>query len=261
MENEEVIRQQMEETRTSLTEKLETLEEKLVSTVQETTSAVQETVSTVKETVHEGVEAVHETVATVREGVNESVETVKDFFDVKTQVSQHPWLMVGGSVAVGFTLGMLTNRASAMMPAPSYGGNGNGHAWNGNGIGYKAATTNGNGHGWAQQAAPMPAASAPAPAAPAAPATSSTSASASTVVSSLLSMFGPELDRLKGLALGAALGTVREMLASSVPSHLGDQLRNIVDDVTKKVGGQPLPSEDWAGCPLAEKADAHAHHG
>jgi len=257
MENEEVIRQQMEDTRTSLTAKLETLEEKLVSTVQETTSAVQETVSTVKETVHEGVEAVHETVATVKEGVNESVETVKDFFDIQAQVNHHPWLMVGGSVAVGFTLGMLTNRASSMPMHSSYGGNG--HGWNGNGIGYKAATTNGNGHGWAQQSAPMPTASAPAPAAPAAPATSATSAPASTVVSSLLSMFGPEIDRLKGLALGAALGTVREMLATSVPSHLGDQLRGIVDDVTRKVGGQPLPSEDWEGCPLAEKADAH--HG
>jgi len=44
MENEDVIRQQMEDTRTSLTEKLETLEDKLVSTVTETKAAITDTV-------------------------------------------------------------------------------------------------------------------------------------------------------------------------------------------------------------------------
>ena len=48
MENEEVIRRQMEHTRESLTDKLETLEDKLLHSVQQATSAVTETVAKIR---------------------------------------------------------------------------------------------------------------------------------------------------------------------------------------------------------------------
>src|SRR5262245_55877302 len=97
-EQPKVIRHQMEETRASLTEKLETLEHQVVGTVQGATSAVTETVENVKE-------AVAETVETVKGTVRETVETVKETFDLSRQVDRHPWLMVGGSVALGFLCG------------------------------------------------------------------------------------------------------------------------------------------------------------
>jgi len=189
MENEDVIRQQMEDTRTSLTEKVEALEQKVVNTVQETTDAVAETV------------------ANVKESVQESVDTVKHWLDVKGHVQEHPWTMVGGSLAVGFVAG-------ALLPEK------------------------------------VPAAEAPAPAAPprklqhnggsvrrtqpAAPATS------------WLSQFEPELLKLKTLALGAALGTIREMISANLPPEMGHQVREIIDNVTTKIGGEPLPSSDLA---------------
>ena len=71
MENEDLIRKKMEETRTSLTEKLETLEEQVAGTVQGATAAVSDTVETVKD-------SVEETVSTVKDTVQETVGTVKD---------------------------------------------------------------------------------------------------------------------------------------------------------------------------------------
>jgi len=104
MENEDVIRDQMEDTRTSLTEKLETLEKKVVSTVDSATTNVAETVESVKETVQETVstvkDTVQDTICAVKDSVKEGVGAVKDVFDVSRHVERHPWLMIGGSVAL-----------------------------------------------------------------------------------------------------------------------------------------------------------------
>src|SRR5438105_8802525 len=111
MENEDVIRDQMEDTRTSLTEKLETLEKKVASTVESATSNVAETVEAVKETVQETVstvkDTVQDTVCTVKSTVREGVGAVKDAFDICGHVERHPWVMLGGSIAVGYVLGRL----------------------------------------------------------------------------------------------------------------------------------------------------------
>jgi hypothetical protein len=92
----ELIREQMEQTRASLTEKLETLEHQVVDTVQGATTAVADTVETVKD------------------AVQETVETVKDTFDVRAQVERHPWAMMGASVALGYLGGRLL-RDSALF--------------------------------------------------------------------------------------------------------------------------------------------------
>ena len=188
MENEELIRHQMENTRESLTDKLETLENKLLGSVQQATSAVNETVASVKETMNEG------------------MESVKDAVDIPAHVDRHPWLALGGAVLGGFMLGNLLSRTleprqyrAAALPAPP---------------------TNGSGR---QQATPETAIAG----------------------ASWLSALEPEMQHLKGLALGAALGTLREMLTEEVPPHMADQLRDIIDGVTKKLGGDPLPGSDW----------------
>jgi len=189
MENEDVIREQMEETRTSLTEKVEALEQKVVNKVQETTEAVAETVTTVKES------------------VQESVETVKHWLDIKGHVQEHPWAMVGGSLAVGFVAGALVPEkvsvVEALAPAASP----------------KKLHHNGGSVRRTQQAVPA---------------------------TSWLSQFEPELAKLKHLALGAALGTIREMISSNLPPEMGHQVRELIDNVTTKIGGEPLPSSDLA---------------
>jgi len=113
MENEtDVIRDQMLETRTSLTEKLEALEEKVVSTVQGTTESVQEAVQAVTE-------SVQDTVTNVSESVQDTVESVKSTFDIRQHVEAHPWAMFGGAVAIGFLGGRLMPSLGAVTQAAS----------------------------------------------------------------------------------------------------------------------------------------------
>src|SRR5262245_1321712 len=101
----EVIKMQMEETRSALAEKLETLEQHVVGTVQEASAAVTGTVTDVRA-------AVQDTIGTVKDSVEETVTSVKNTFDLSRQVEQHPWIMLGGSVAAGYIVGRLLNRSA-----------------------------------------------------------------------------------------------------------------------------------------------------
>jgi ElaB/YqjD/DUF883 family membrane-anchored ribosome-binding protein len=197
--SEEQIQLEMAQTRASLTEKLESLEQKVVGTVENATTTVNETVVAIKE-------SVHETVATVQEGVKGGVDSVKELFDVPAQVDKHPWLMVGGSIAVGYCVGTLLLKNSQPAPQP--------------------LPPPSNGNITMSQLRPSQVTQPPTP--PAEP-----------------SIWESELNKLKGLALGMLFGTAREMLVSSMPEHMGDQLKELVDNVTRKVGGEPFPSSDW----------------
>jgi len=87
----EMIRGQMDETRSQLSDKLESLEHQVSQTVRSTGSAVNATV-----------EAVQETVETVTGAVQDAVHSVSNALDVRRQIDRHPWLALGGSVALGF---------------------------------------------------------------------------------------------------------------------------------------------------------------
>jgi ElaB/YqjD/DUF883 family membrane-anchored ribosome-binding protein len=225
MENEDIIRLQMEDTRTALTEKLETLEDKLVNTVQETKAAVDETVATVKETVVETVQetrsAVKETVASVKDTMNDGVEGVKDIMDVSAHVQRHPWLSVGGAVLCGYLLGSLLPNGQAPRRERRY---------------LSADKPSQYGNGDARYNYQKP------------PAVGQTEAAPS-----WLSTFDPELQKLKGLAVGAALGVVRDMITEAVPPQMADQVRTLVDDVTRKVGGDPVASAAFSGSTMGQE--------
>jgi len=148
----------------------------------------------------------------VKEKMEEGVESVKEAVDVPAHVENHPWLMVGGSVLCGFVLGslLLDRRRSAPplhQPLPAP---------------KTPEPANGNGRRLMERQE-TPAVSA-----------------------SWLGALEPEIKHLKGLALGVTLGTVREMLTEQAPPHMADQIREIMDAVTKKAGGEPVPSSDWA---------------
>ena len=107
----EVIRQQMEETKSQLTEKLESLEHQVSESVQSTGTAVTATA-----------EAVQETVEAVTGAVQDAVHSVSNAFDFPRQVERHPWIAVGGSFALGYLASELLNApttASASESAPS----------------------------------------------------------------------------------------------------------------------------------------------
>jgi len=196
----EVIRQQMEETRSSLSEKLETLEQQVVETVQGATSAVAETVENVRE-------AVSETVSSVTDSVQETVHSVKDTFDVPLQVERHPWMMLGMAVATGYVGGYLLER----KPRDHY----------------RSMSES--------RASRAPVYLAPQPSVPPAPPTPPQPG----FLSKLADQFGPELNKLKGMAIGMGLSAVRDMVTNAAPPEMKEKLNEVLDGVISKLGGDP----------------------
>jgi ElaB/YqjD/DUF883 family membrane-anchored ribosome-binding protein len=221
MDNEtKVIRHQMEDTRTSLTDKLETLEQQVVETVQGTTTAVAHTVENVKE-------VVQETVDNVKDTVEDAVQAVKNTFNISRQVDHHPWPMVGASVAVGYLAGHLFGGSTreGRIPSPS---NGESMATD-----TRPAHQERNGSGSESRSAGR-----------------STGNEAGSLVSSgpsdqgwlggLGEKLAPEITKLKGLALGAMIGVVRDLVVEMVPGQLGPRVKEWLDNVTTKLGGETL---------------------
>jgi len=86
-ESPEMIRKQMQQTKLQLAEKLESLEQQVSATVHTTETAVNATV---------------EAVQTVEGAVHNAVDSVVNVLDVSRHVENHPWLVVGGAVVVGY---------------------------------------------------------------------------------------------------------------------------------------------------------------
>jgi hypothetical protein len=223
MENEDMIREQMEDTRTSLTEKLETLEQHVASTVEGATSNIAETVEAVKETVEKVKDTVEGTVTTVKESVADTIDTVKEtvhegitavkgMFDIPALVDAHPWLMFGGAVGCGYVIGTLFKPLARQRPRY-----------------------------WKAQAQPaLPdhysgedqgAFTAPAP----------------SRLAGLYHTFEPEINRLKGLAVGALMRSIGELVTSMVPEHLAPQMGEVLDSMTQKLGGETIHTGNGAG--------------
>lgn len=208
MDNEpEVIRDQMQETRTALTEKLEALEQQVSNTVQTATSTVAETVQTVKE-------AVEDTVDTVKETVEQTVETVQDTFDITAQVERHPWMAMAGSVAVGYLAGRLLHagqdrdtgvRSMAALTHSEPKATHNGA--NGAGKGEAKESKEDAEEGWMQ---------------------------------GLLDGFSGELQALKDLGLAAMMAIVRDLTTRSIQGEVGTRVQTWMNEVTEKMGVSPI---------------------
>jgi ElaB/YqjD/DUF883 family membrane-anchored ribosome-binding protein len=207
MDEFETIKRQMDARRSSLSDKLEALENQVADSVQ----GVTDVMCNVTEVVESTVESVKDSVESVKDSVQETVGAVKQSFDVSHQMEQHPWVVLGGAFAVGFLAGKMLPVAAPSKAAPSYTPRANGHA-NGRSNALAAPTTaettNGHhDHSW---------------------------------LHGLGDMLAPEVEKLKGLALGAVLGLARDYIVQSVPPQLGSQLSGTIDNITTKLGGQPI---------------------
>jgi len=204
----EVIRTQMEQTRSSLAGKLEALESEFRDTVEGATSAVE----TVQETVANVKDSVQETVESVKETVQETVETVKETLDIRRQVARHPWAMFGGAVMAGCFAGFLVGgrRKSSKPAAVAETG--------------KESTPLRNGSGHRNGAARK------------------TGETPSSSEESGLLQSGARM--LKGLAVGTVMSVLRDVLVEAVPSDLAADVARAVDDVTTRLGGKPLRRDD-----------------
>jgi ElaB/YqjD/DUF883 family membrane-anchored ribosome-binding protein len=201
----------MEETRISLQDKLETLEQQVKETVQGAAEAATETVQTVKE-------AVQETVGTVKDTVQETVQSVRQTFDLRRQVEKHPWPMFIGATMVGFVSTRVLSRALdttsqagvpktfAAMPSP--------------GPSFLHRNGADNGVVAGSSAAAIP--------------------DKPGFLGKIAEHYSDELAKLKGLAIGALGNVVRETLTTGVSPALSQQIAEIVDNVTVKLGGQPI---------------------
>jgi len=221
MENEDVIREQMEDTRTSLSEKLESLEKQVASTVQGATSNVAETVEAVKDTVeavkdtvqgtvHTVKESVEETLSSVKETVHEGWSAVKGMLDVPGFVEAYPWPMFGGSVALGFLL------ESLVVPSGAEHHGSRSHR------GFPPDHISGEDRFESMR-----------------PAVSSSSSTGG----GLFQAFQPEISRLKGLALGAVMSGLRDVIVNALPENMADKVAEVLDGFAHKLGGEMFEAQ------------------
>jgi len=208
-----VIRHAIEETRSSLAEKLEALEGQVKETISSVTGSVGETVEKVKST------------------VSDTVETVKRTFDLPYQVDQHPWTMAGCSLLAGMAVGYVVARS----PDRATGGR---------------REYNRRGEFGRVPAAPAPVQETPSPSTfgPAYQAAASGGAAGYRreeeepgMLNRLLAPFASEFDKIKATAVAALMGMLRDSLVRSAPPALAERVREIMDDLTRKAGGQPIP--------------------
>jgi hypothetical protein len=201
----EVIRQQMEETRSNLTEKLEALENQVSSTVEEATSAVSETV-----------EAVKETVENVTASVQDTVHSVGETFDIRLQTERHPWIVFGGSVALGCLAAQLLHRGRHEHEKSSA-----------HDAGWSSLSSASQPRESTWERRPEPSFHQPARAEPA--------------ENGRKSWFWDEMNRVKGLAVGALMGVVRDLAARGLPGALGQRVADEVDHLSTSLGGETIP--------------------
>src|SRR5262249_41385001 len=135
--------------------------------------------------------------------------------DVKRHVQQQPWAMMGLSAAAGFLTGrLLEKRRSGEPPISPSAGNGK--------HGRKARLAGSRGG-------------------PAARPLSSAASAAGSGSSKFSEAFAPEIARVKGLAIGTLLGVVRDIVACATPEKIAPALAEVIDNVTVKLGGEPIP--------------------
>jgi len=110
----EMIEQQIQDTRESITDKVAMLEQTVVGTFQNATDAVQDTVTTVKDAVKDSVDAVKDS---VQQSVTSVTDSVKETLDISKHVRQHPWQMLAGAALAGLAAGWLFSSRRAATRA------------------------------------------------------------------------------------------------------------------------------------------------
>jgi len=154
-------------------------------------------------------ETVEQTVESATKAVQKTVKKSAKMLDIGRQVDKHPWPAMGAAVATGFFASWLVSRLTERGVRDS----GSRH--------YEPVPA-----GFQVKPEPSPA---PQPEQP-------------SLLSGIAAMFAPSLDSLKDLAIGAAVGVLKDMAVQSVPREWSEQLDEVFNGLTEKLGGTPLPS-------------------
>jgi ElaB/YqjD/DUF883 family membrane-anchored ribosome-binding protein len=239
----EVIRHQMEAQRASLAEKLECLERQVTEKVQGAKEAVDETVQGARD-------AVHETVQSVRSTVHDAKAAVQETLDVPLQTRRHPWLMFGGAVAAGYVGGLVLNRLTASRPGYDTSG-------------WSHMPAEPRSHNYTTGMSAAGSSSLYTPSAEPARAPAAPQPHGESFAQGIMQSFAPEVQKLKGVAIGAVMGIVRDLVTQRTPESLRPQVNEVIENITHKLGGEPVRghlldevSEQFAG----EPHTGNGHH-
>ena len=175
-QNSAEMRHDIDTTRTAMSDKMAALEDKVMNTVQSAQDTVTNSIQSAKDT----------------------VASVKETFDLKHQVEQRPWTIVGGCFLAGLVVGHLMPggrpASNKPMAAPPFNGS----------------------YG---MSGPAPRMQLEAPSPP-----------------SILEPFQEEIDKVKGIAIGYVMGLVRDSIKESVP-QMGSNIDELMNGITTKLGG------------------------
>jgi len=205
-QNESILKD-MEQTRTALTEKLEALETTVTEKVQPVTQAVER----VTEAAADIVTNVKETVQGVTEKVEETIQSVASTFSLKRHTEEHPWLVFSLSATAGCMLGSFLGTRSSGRKRFS----GQFSAFP------REKHEKGGGNGSSRQPEPAP-------------------AKRAKDEGKKERWFEEPLRHLKGLAVSALMGAIRDLAVRAAPGALGERIATEVDTMTNRMGAEPI---------------------
>jgi hypothetical protein len=160
-------------------------------------------------------------VSSVQETIHGTVDTVKETFDLELQVRNHPWAMVGGAFCAGYLGGKVIHSLSSPMPlshplaSPT------------------TAPVHLSGAHWSESR------STPSPVQERSQ-TETLRPRAESWSGSLIASVEPEVEKLKGLAIGAVFNVLKSLVRQHLPPSVEPQLEEMVDNVTRRMGGKPI---------------------
>jgi hypothetical protein len=161
----------------------------------------------VVDTVNGATDAVTDTVETVKDSVRDSVHSLQSGLDPIHQADLHPWTTLAVSMGAGYALGRLIEGRpgpkSAIIDQPA--------AW------------------------PHPS-----PSAEAANHAAHRPGSTSSFMRNIVEPLEPDLRKLKGMGIGLLFGVVRDFLHDAAPEQVRARVNEVVDDVTRRMGGEPV---------------------
>jgi ElaB/YqjD/DUF883 family membrane-anchored ribosome-binding protein len=174
----------------------------------EVVDAVRATKGTVTGVVDSVRHVAEETAQSVNDCVKETWHSVGQTLDLERQVRAHPWTAVGGAAALGFLAGeflrIRENGHHASLEPMMTG------------------TEPVLREDWRTPQRPEPIAPAPEP--------------------GFVARIEPEIDRLKRLTIGTVFGVIRDLVMDAAPPALAKDLSAVIDGITTKMGGKPMPS-------------------
>lgn len=148
------------------------------------------------------------TVEDAKDTVKHTVEDVKKAVDVRYHIGKNPWMFFAVSFATGLLVGASQRGSSNSTPQASDARNFSDQL---------ASSARQDG--------------------------TNASIKQTTSKAGLLDSFEDEFNILKGTAIGIVANNVRDLLLGSAPVSLANTLNQVLDSVTRKLGGTPQPAK------------------